>query len=94
MAQRQYDIACEVKAYLEKNPAAAVVDLGCGLDDTFHKCDNGLCKDYNIDLPDVIGKRNELLTAQESEKNLAFDLNDEAMAERSRHYRRGCVLFS
>ena len=78
MAQRQYDIACEVKAYLEKNPAAAVVNLGCGLDETFHKCDNGLCKGYNIDLPDVIGIRNELLTDQKREKNLAFDLNDEA----------------
>ena len=78
VAQRQYDIGCEVKAYLTAHPKAAVVNLGCGLDDTFHKCDNGICKGYNIDMPDVIAVRNELIPAGEREKNLGFDLNDDA----------------
>ena len=76
VAQRQYDLRCEVEAYLKKHPDAAVVNLGCGLDDTFRKCDNGLCRGYNIDLPDVIRVRNELLPAGEREMNLACDLND------------------
>ena len=76
VAQRQYDLCCEVLAYLEDHPKAAVVNLGCGLDDTFHKCDNGLCYGYNIDLPDVIQLRNDLLPAREREQNLAYDLND------------------
>ncbi|MCR5376695.1 MAG: class I SAM-dependent methyltransferase [Lachnospiraceae bacterium] len=78
VAQRQYDIACEVKEYLMSHPNAAVVNLGCGLDDTFQKCDNGTCKGYNIDMPDVIKIRNELLPEKEREKNLGFDLNDES----------------
>ena len=77
VAQRQYDIACEVKNYLKVHPNAAVVNLGCGLDDTFRKCDNGTCKGYNIDMPDVIKVRNELLPEKDREKNLGFDLNDE-----------------
>ena len=82
VAQRQYDIGCEVKAYLQSHSKAAVVNLGCGLDDTFHKCDNGICKGYNIDMPDVIAVRNELIPAGDREKNLGFDLNDDAwMAE-------------
>ncbi|MCR4761971.1 MAG: class I SAM-dependent methyltransferase [Lachnospiraceae bacterium] len=81
VAQRQYDIACEVKEYLKTHPNAAVVNLGCGLDDTFHKCDNGTCRGYNIDMPDVIKVRNELLPAKDREKNLAFDLNDERWME-------------
>jgi len=82
VAQRQYDIGCEVKSYLQAHPKAAVVNLGCGLDDTFHKCDNGICKGYNIDMPDVIAVRNELIPAGDREKNLGFDLNDDAwMAE-------------
>ncbi|MBQ1466900.1 MAG: class I SAM-dependent methyltransferase [Solobacterium sp.] len=76
VAQRQYDLCCEVEAYLRDHPRAAVVNLGCGLDDSFHKCDNGLCHGYNIDLEDVIRVRDELLPAGEREKNLAFDLND------------------
>lgn len=77
VAQRQYDLAWEVKDYLKKNPEASVVNLGCGLDDTFRKCDNGRCKGYNIDMPDVIAVRNELLPENDRERNLAYDLNDE-----------------
>ena len=76
VAQRQYDIGCEVKDYLKAYPRAAVVNLGCGLDDTFRKCDNGLCRGCNIDMPDVIAIRNDLLPAGEREKNLGCDLND------------------
>ncbi len=54
VAQRQYDITCEVKDYLKEYPDAAVVNLGCGLDDTVGKCDNGRRRGYNIDMPDVI----------------------------------------
>ena len=78
VAQRQYDLACEVQAYLKAHPTAAVVNLGCGLDDTFRKCDNGACRGYNIDMPDVIAVRDALLPAGEREKNLGFDLNDDA----------------
>ena len=49
VAQRQYDLRCEVEDYLKTHPRAAVVNLGCGLDDTFSKADNGLCRGYNLD---------------------------------------------
>lgn len=76
VAQRQYDLRCEVEAYLQTHPKAAIVNMGCGLDDTFHKCDNSMAKGYNIDLPDVIQLRNKLLPASNREINLACDLND------------------
>ena len=76
VAQRQYDLRCEVEAYLKDHPEAAVVNLGCGLDDTFSKVDNGRCLGYNLDFADVINVRNELLPAGEREANLACDLND------------------
>lgn len=82
VAQRQYDIGCEVKDYLKTHPRAAVVNLGCGLDDTFRKCDNGLCRGYNIDMPDVIAVRDEILPAGEREINLGCDLNDDGWMDR------------
>ena len=82
VAQRQYDLRCEAESYLKEHPKAAVVNLGCGLDDTFSKVDNGQCRGYNIDLPDVIRVRNELLPAGERETNLAFDLNDLSWMDR------------
>ena len=76
VAMRQNDLAFEVRDYLKTHPKAAVVNLGCGLDGTGRSCDNGSCKIYNLDFPDVIAVRNELLPAGEREENITCDLND------------------
>ena len=78
VAMRQNDLAFEVLDYLKDHPNAAVVDLGCGLDCTSRSCDNGSCKIYNLDFPDVIAVRNELLPAGDREQNIPCDLNDTA----------------
>ena len=78
VAMRQYDLAFEVRDYLKNHPNAAVVNLGCGLDSTGKACDNGNCKIYNLDFPDVIAVRNELLPAGDREQNIPCDLNDTA----------------
>ena len=78
VAMRQNDLAFEVRDYLKSHPNAAVVNLGCGLDSTGRSCDNGNCKIYNLDFPDVIAVRNELLLAGEREENIPCDLNDTA----------------
>ena len=67
-----------MRDYLKGHPNAAVVNLGCGLDSTGKSCDNGSCNIYNLDFPDVIAVRNELLPAGEREKNIPCDLNDTA----------------
>ena len=76
VAMRQNDLAWEVRDYLKDHPKAAVVNLGCGLDNTGRSCDNGSCKIYNLDFPDVIAVRNELLPADEREENIPCDLNN------------------
>ena len=76
VAMRQNDIAWEIRNYLNSHPNAAVVNLGCGLDNTGRCCDNGKCKIYNLDFPDVIAVRNELLPVGERENNMPCDLND------------------
>lgn len=78
VAMRQNDLAWEVRNYLNSHPTAAVVNLGCGLDSTGRACDNGSCKIYNLDFPDVIDVRNELLPAGEREENIPCNLNDTA----------------
>ena len=78
VAMRQNDLAFEVRAYLKTHPGAAVVNLGCGLDSTGRACDNGRCKIYNLDFPDVIALRQQLLPAGEREQNIPCDLKDPA----------------
>ena len=82
VAMRQNDLAFEVREYLKKHPCAAVVNLGCGLDNTGRACDNGNCKIYNLDFSNVIAVRNELLPAGEREKNIPCDLKDTAWFDR------------
>lgn len=76
VAMRQNDIAWEVRDYIKSHPTASVVNLGCGLDNTGRACDNGSCKIYNLDFPDVIRVRKELLPAGEREENIPCNLND------------------
>ena len=76
VAMRQNDLAYEVRDYLKTHPNAAVVNLGCGLDNTGRVCDNGSCKLYNLDFPDVIAVRNALLPPGAREENIPGDLND------------------
>lgn len=81
-AMRQSDLAWEVRDYLRDHPTAAVVNLGCGLDDTGRSCDNGTCRIYNLDFPDVIAVRDHLLPAGEREENIPCDLSGTAWFQR------------
>ena len=82
VAMRQCDLAWEVRDYLKTHPSAAVVNLGCGLDNTGRACDNGRCKIYNLDFPDVIALRQQLLPAGEREQNIPCDLKEPTWFER------------
>ena len=75
-AMRQLDMQWEINDYLTTHPRAAVVNMGCGLDRTGSVCDNGTCKLYNVDMPDIIDVRNELCECGERELNIAGNLND------------------
>ena len=94
-ATRQYDMAAVCRAYLKEHPRACVVNLGCGLDTTFRQVDNGQAKGYNLDFPDAIDARNELLGEREREYNIACDLNDLSWFEQiDFHPEDGAVFFA
>jgi O-methyltransferase involved in polyketide biosynthesis len=56
---RQFDLFS--RDFLTRNPNAVVVHLGCGLDSRFERVDNGLLEWYDLDLPEVIDLRRQLL---------------------------------
>jgi len=93
VAMRQSDLAFEIKEYLKEHPRAAVVNMGCGLDNTGRSCDNGFCRIYNIDLPDVIKVRSALLPAGEREENIGADLTDTSWFKRI-DFSDGVIFFA
>lgn len=59
MRARQFDhITGE---FLAGNPRGIVVDIGCGLDTRFYRVDNGSVSWFDLDYPEVIRVREELL---------------------------------
>ena len=92
-AMREKDMLWEITDYLKPHPQAAVVNLGCGLNMTGRTADNGTCRIYNLDFPEVINSRNELIPAGEREENIACDLNDFSWMDRI-NAEDGAVLYA
>ena len=76
VAARQKAFLFEVKEYLKLHPNSSVVNLGCGLDQSAETCDNGTCHFYNVDFPDIINVREQLIEESERVHNVKTDLND------------------
>jgi O-methyltransferase involved in polyketide biosynthesis len=50
-----------IRAFLARYPDATIVNIGCGLDTTFERVDNGSLTWYDLDLPDVIELRRRFI---------------------------------
>ena len=50
-----------IRAFLVKYPQGTIVNIGCGLDTTFERVDNGRLTWYDLDLPDVIALRRKFI---------------------------------
>ena len=57
-----------IKEFLEKYPEGTIVNIGCWLDTTFERTDNGKLKWYDLDLPDVIELRSKFVKESERRK--------------------------
>lgn len=54
-----------IREFLEKYPDGTVVNIGCGLDTTFSRVDNGNLRWYDLDLSDVIELRKTFIKENE-----------------------------
>lgn len=66
-AVRSMNIDRYVKDYLKRNTNGIIIELGCGLETTYNRCYDGKTKWYELDLPEVIEYRMELLPQHENQ---------------------------
>lgn len=66
------------RAFLAEHPAATVVHIGCGLDARFQRVDNGLVRWFDLDLPDVIALRKQVLPESRRDRYVACSVFDAA----------------
>ena len=55
----------KIRSFIATHPRALIINVGAGLDTTFHRIDNGLIQWYDLDLPAVIELRNQLIPPNE-----------------------------
>ena len=75
---RSLHIDRTVREFLSHHPDATVVNLGCGLDTTFERVDNGQLIWYDLDLADVIKLRRRFIPESDRRIFLACSLFDQA----------------
>ena len=67
-----------IRNMLARDPRATIVNLGCGLDTTFERTDNGSLEWYDLDLPDVIELRKRFIAENTRRHTVACSLLDDA----------------
>ncbi len=60
-----------VREFIAKYPEATIVNIGCGMDTTFSRIDNGKIRFYELDLPDVIELRKNFYEDSDRHKSIA-----------------------
>ena len=75
---RSLHIDRSIKKFLEVHPEATIVNLGCGLDTTLQRIDNGRLSWYDLDFPDVIDLRRRFIPESPRAHTIAGSILDDA----------------
>lgn len=62
--------------FIKKYPEATIVNIGCGMDTTFSRVDNGKILFYELDLPDVMELREGIYEKNDRHRNIASSFLD------------------
>ena len=76
MRLREFDR--QARGFLARHPEAVVVHIGCGLDTRFERVDNGQVEWYDLDLPEVINLRHNLMDETVRCRFLGYSVFDRA----------------
>lgn len=83
-ASRSANVDRYIKNFIERKPNGIIVQIGCGLETTYYRNDNGRTLWYGVDLPHVIEYRIGLLPENEREKYIAGDAFSKEWIEKIR----------
>ena len=72
-ASRSANMDRYIRDFLRRKPDGVIAELGCGLETTFYRNDDGHTQWYAVDLPDVMEYRKTLLPEPERQTYFAGD---------------------
>jgi O-methyltransferase involved in polyketide biosynthesis len=74
---RSLHIDRTIREFLERHAKATIVNLGCGLDTTFERVDDGHLRWFDLDLPDVMDLRKRVIPDSDRRRSIACSLFDQ-----------------
>ena len=83
-----------VNAFIQDHPKATIVNLGCGMDTTFSRVDNGQITFYELDFPDVIALRQHFYSDDERHISISASLHDTQWYEQIKHPSDGLLFLA
>jgi len=75
----------KIKAFIEVHPEATIVNIGCGLDTTFDRVDNGKIQWIDLDLPDTIDLRKKYIPESDRRHFIAKSAMDKSWYSKIEH---------
>ena len=83
-----------VREFLDRNPNAVVVHIGCGLDTRFERVDNGCVEWFDLDMPEVIEIHRKLLVNESPRYHvLATSVFENGWLEQVKPYKTHPFMF-
>jgi O-methyltransferase involved in polyketide biosynthesis len=83
-----------IRGFLAHNPNATIVDLGAGLDTAFWRVDNGLLRWFDVDLPQVITLRKQLISETDRSRSISASILDPDWVHEIEPRTDGVLLFA
>ncbi len=84
----------KIKSFIELFPEAAIVNIGCGLDTTFDRVDNGKIQWIDLDLPDTIDLRKKYISESERRQFISKSVFDTSWYDRIKNKRNVMLMIA
>jgi O-methyltransferase involved in polyketide biosynthesis len=81
LALRAREFDSIIRDFIQQHPHATIVNIGAGLDTTFNRVSNGKIKWYDLDVPQVIRLRSELMPENREEGVIPKSMFDESFLD-------------
>lgn len=81
LAIRAREFDSIIRDFIQQHPHATIVNIGAGLDTTFSRVNNGRIRWYDLDVPEVIRLRGELMPESREEAVIPKSMFDESFLD-------------
>lgn len=81
LAIRAREFDSILRDFIQRHPRAVIVNIGAGLDTTFNRVNNGKIRWYDLDMPQVIHLRSQLIPESRETRCIAKSMFDESFLD-------------